>query len=77
MEMGQKGYEAASPSGLEERATQYLEQTQPDRALQNLVQWVPQCTRQSIIQSMHLMVTRCSELEKEIEYVVSCHMMTS
>ena len=64
-------YEVTSSEELEEMATQYLEKTQPDKTLHNLVQWIPQCTRQSNIESMHLMIRRCAELEKEIEYVLS------
>jgi hypothetical protein len=75
--MVQGAYEATPSSELEEIATQHLEKSQLDKTLQNLVQWIPQCTRQSIIESMHLIVTRCSELEKEIEYVLSFHVMTS
>ena len=60
-------YEASPSSELEEMALLELEKSQIDKALQNLVQWIPQCTRQSLMESMRLMVTRCSELEKEIE----------
>lgn len=76
-EMVQEVYEATSSSDLEEMATQYLEETQPDKTLQSLVQWVPQCTRESITETMRMMVTRCSELKNGIEYVLSCHVMTS
>ena len=76
-EVVQEVYEDSSYSALEELATSLLEKSQLDKTLQNLVQWIPQCTRQSFIESMRLMATRCSELEKEIEYAPSCHMMTS
>ena len=69
------GYGAALSSKLEESATRRLEKSQLDETLRNLVQWVPKCTRQSTLESVRLLGTRCSELEKEIEYVLCCHTM--
>ena len=74
---GQALYKDSSSSAVEELVTSDLEESQLDKTLQNLVQWIPQCTRQSSIESMRLMATRCSELKKEIEYAPSYHMMTS
>src|SRR5258706_11924717 len=75
--MVQAVYENTPPSELEELATRHLEKSQLDKTLQNLVQWIPQCTHESLIESMHLMDTRCSKLKEEIEYVLSCHEMAS
>lgn len=72
IEMLQQVYDAIES---EESVIRHLKESHLDETLQNLVQWVPQNTRQSAIESVRLMGIRCSELEKEIEYVLCCHVM--